>query len=96
MYAEEKILLKWIKELTVSSYSLEHRLLKEVAEEIRTKCVYNLDNILSSLFEPLPQFRLGHKWVPQFVQRHKQLKVIIERRIKFVQMDRETKLVFEE
>ncbi|KFY11349.1 hypothetical protein V491_07247 [Pseudogymnoascus sp. VKM F-3775] len=33
-YAEEKVLLKWIKDLTVSGYSPGHRLLKEVAEEI--------------------------------------------------------------
>jgi transposase len=34
-YAEEKVLLKWIKELTISGYSPGHRLLKEIAEEIR-------------------------------------------------------------
>ena len=32
--AQEKVLLKWIKELTISSYSLGYRLLKEIVKEI--------------------------------------------------------------
>jgi hypothetical protein len=42
--AQENVLLKWIKELTISGYSPGHRLLKEIAEELRTKRTYNLDN----------------------------------------------------
>ena len=42
--AQEKVLLKWIKRLTISGYSLGHWLLKELAEEIRTKRTYNLDD----------------------------------------------------
>ena len=68
-------------------------MLKEVAKEICIKRVYNLDNTPPSLSEPLPQFNLGHEWVPRFVQRHKHLKVIIRRYIKSVQIDRATKLV---
>ena len=34
---QEKVLLKWIKDLTISGYSLRHWLLKELAKEIRTK-----------------------------------------------------------
>jgi hypothetical protein len=74
-YAEEKVLLKWIKELTVSGYSPRHQLLKEMAEEIRTKRVSNLDDTTFSPIEPLPRFCLGQDWVPRFVQRHVHLKV---------------------
>ena len=36
---EEKTLLKWIKELTASGYAPSHRILREVAEEVRSnKC----------------------------------------------------------
>jgi hypothetical protein len=94
-YAEEKVLLKWIKELTVSGYSPGHRLLKEVAEEIRTKRVYNLDDTPLSPFEPPLQFNLGQDWVPRFVQRHEYLKVVIGRRIESVRMDGATKPVLE-
>ena len=33
---QEIILLKWIKELTSSSYAPSHRILREVADEVRT------------------------------------------------------------
>ena len=36
---QEQILLKWIKELTASGYAPSHRILREVAEEVRSnKC----------------------------------------------------------
>ena len=36
---QEKTLLKWIKELTGSGYAPSHRILREVAEEVRSnKC----------------------------------------------------------
>jgi hypothetical protein len=36
---QEKTLLKWIKELTVSGYAPSHRILREVADEVRSnKC----------------------------------------------------------
>ena len=52
--AQEKILLKWIKELTISGYSPGHWLLKEIAKELCTKQTYNLDNMSSLL-----QYQLG-------------------------------------
>jgi transposase len=52
-YEQENVLLKWIKQLTISGYSPGHRLLKEIAEELRTKRTYNLDDTsLSSLELP--------------------------------------------
>ena len=94
-YAQEKVLLKWIKDLTISGYSPGHRLLKEVAKEIRTKRVYNLDDTPPSLSMPQPRFNLGQDWVPRFIQRHKHLKVVIGHCIESVQIDRATKPVLE-
>ena len=94
--AQENILLKWIKELTISGYSLGHRLLKEIAEELRRKQTYNLDNMSSSSLEPIPNYQLGQNWVPRFIQRHPHLRVVIGRQIESVQMDRATKEVLGE
>jgi hypothetical protein len=78
-YAQENVLLKWIKELTISGYSPGHRLLKEIAEELRTKRTYDLDDAsLDSLKLP-PQYKLGRDWVPRFILRHPHLTVGIGR-----------------
>jgi transposase len=58
-YEQENVLLKWIKQLTISSYSPGHRLLKEIAEELRTKRTYNLDDASLSSLELPPQYALG-------------------------------------
>ena len=62
-YEQENVLLKWIKQLTISGYSPGHRLLKEIAEELRIKQTYNLDNISVSSFELPLQYALGRDWV---------------------------------
>jgi Tc5 transposase DNA-binding domain len=94
--AQENVLLKWIKELTISGYSPEHRLLKEIAEELRTKRTYDLDNASPSSLEPIPNYQLGQNWVPQFIQRHPHLRVVIGRRIESVRMDGATQKILEE
>jgi hypothetical protein len=58
-YTEEVVLLKWIKELTISGYSPGHRLLKEITEELRTKRTYDLDNAPTYSLQPIPRFNLG-------------------------------------
>ena len=94
-YVQENVLLKWIKELTISGYSPGHRLLKEMAEEIRTKRTYNLDNPSLDSLELLPQYTLGRDWVPRFIQRHPHLTVTIGRRIESVRIDGATKPVLD-
>src|ERR1700710_277816 len=94
--AQENTLLKWIKELTISGYSLDHRLLKEIAEELRTKRTYNLSDMSPPSQEPPPRFQLGQDWVPRFIQRHPYLKVVIGRRIESVRMDGATKEILGE
>jgi hypothetical protein len=94
--AQENVLLKWIKELTISGYSPGHRLLKEIAEELRQKRTYDLDDVSPSSLEPIPNYQLGQNWVPRFIQRHPHLRVVIGRRIESVRMDRATKEVLGE
>jgi transposase len=58
-YGQESVLLKWIKQLTISGYSVGHRLLKEIAEELRMKRTYDLDDASLDSLELLPQYKLG-------------------------------------
>jgi hypothetical protein len=61
----------------------------------RTKRTYNLDDAsLHSLEVPL-QYTLRQDWVPQFIQRHPHLAVVIGRRIESVRMDGATKPVLD-
>jgi transposase len=94
-YDQENVLLKWIKQLTVSGYSPGHQLLKEVAEEIRSERDYTLRDTISTSpntsFYIRNHLLLGQDWVPRFVQRHPYLKVVIGRRIESVRMDGATK-----
>jgi hypothetical protein len=92
---QEKVLLKWIKELTKSGYSSGHQLLKEIAEEIRTKRIFNLNDAPLYSFEPILQYALGRSWVPRFIVRHLYLKAVIGRRIESEYIDRATKPVLE-
>ncbi|KIM92702.1 hypothetical protein OIDMADRAFT_46592 [Oidiodendron maius Zn] len=92
----ENVLLKWIEELTISGYSSGHRLLKEIAEEPRTRRSYDLDDAsLISLELPL-QFTLRKDWAPRFILRHPHLTVAIGRRIESVRMDGATEEVLDE
>jgi hypothetical protein len=59
LYAEEVVLLKWIKELTISGYSPGHWLLKEIAKELCTKRTYDLDDALTYSLQPILRFNLG-------------------------------------
>jgi transposase len=92
-YEQESVLLKWIKQLTVSGYSPGHRLLKEIAEELRTKRTYDLDDASLDSLELLPQYTLGQDWVPRFILQHPHLTVAIGRRIESIRMDGATKEV---
>lgn len=92
---QEKVLLKWIKDLTISGYSPGHWLLKELAEEIRTRQTYNLDNPSLHALQLPPHYKLGQDWVPRFIKRHPHLTVVIGRRIDSVRMDGATKAVLE-
>jgi hypothetical protein len=70
-------------------------LLKEIAEELRIKRTYDLDNALLDSLKLQPQYKLGKDWVPRFILRHPHLTIAIERRIKFVRIDGATRLVLD-
>ena len=64
-------------------------------EEIRWKRTYDLDDPSSGALEFPPQYKLGHEWVPRFIDRHPHLKVVIGRRIDSVRVDGTSKSVLE-
>ena len=70
-----------------------NRLLKEIAEELRTKRTYDLDDTSFNSLELPPQYPLGQDWVPRFILRHPHPMVAIGRRIESVRMDGSTKEV---
>jgi len=90
---QEKTLLKWIKQLTISGYSPSHSLLKEIAEEVRTNQSRDLDYPAFIESNPSSNLPLGQDWVPRFIKRHPHLTVAIGRRIESVRMDGATKLI---
>ena len=70
-------------------------MLKEIAEELRMKRTYDLDDASLNSLELLPQYTLGRDWVPLFILRHPYLTVAIRRRIKSIRMDGATKPVLD-
>jgi hypothetical protein len=85
---QEETLLKWIKCLTISGYAPSHRILREVADEVRTdrRRVFNPNEPFQQS-ERIPDYPLGQDWVPRFVQRHPHLKVRQGRRIEVQRMN---------
>jgi hypothetical protein len=81
--------------VTISGYSLGHRLLKEIAEELRTKRTYDSDNASLDSLELLSRYTLGRDWASRFILRHLYVTVTIRRRIEFVRMDEATKPVLD-
>jgi hypothetical protein len=85
---QEQTLLKWIKTLTASGYAPSHRILREVATEIRTKrCRIFVPGEPFQHSEEIHPFPLGQDWVPRFVRRHPHLKIRQGRRIETQRMD---------
>jgi hypothetical protein len=99
---QEKTLLKWIKELTISGYAPSHRILREVADEVRSnKCRVFQPQQLQLQQQPqtqqqqpqIPNLPLGQEWVPRFIQRHPNLRVKLGRRVEAQRMNGVTKQV---
>ena len=61
--------------------------MKEIAEELRMKRTYDLDNASLGSLELPPWYTLGRVWVPRFILRHPHLTVAIRCRIESVRMD---------
>ncbi|PQM43958.1 hypothetical protein VE01_10854 [Pseudogymnoascus verrucosus] len=77
---QEQTLLKWIKELTASGYAPSHRILREVADEVRSnKCrVFQPQQQQQQQQQPqtqqpqtqqpqIPKLPLRQEWVPRFI-----------------------------
>ncbi|PQM43848.1 hypothetical protein VE01_10744 [Pseudogymnoascus verrucosus] len=99
---QEKTLLKWIKELTISGYAPSHRILREVADEVRSnKCRVFQPQQLQLQQQPqtqqqqpqIPNLPLRQEWVPRFIQRHPNLRVKLGRRVEAQRMNGVTKQV---
>ncbi|KFY13187.1 hypothetical protein V491_06483 [Pseudogymnoascus sp. VKM F-3775] len=91
---QEKTLLKWTKELTISGYAPSHRVLREVADEVRTnrRRVYQSHLQTQQPQQPqIPRFPLGQSWLPQFIKRHPHLRVKLGRRVEAQRMNGATK-----
>ena len=97
---QEKTLLKWIKELTSSGYAPSHRILREVADEVRTNRRRMYQSHLQTQ-QPqtqqqqlqIPKLSLGQDWVPRFIQRHLHLCVKLGHRVEAQRMNGVTKQV---
>ncbi|PQM43456.1 hypothetical protein VC83_09583 [Pseudogymnoascus destructans] len=96
--AQEQTLLKWIKVLTISGYAPSHRILRDIADEIRVnRCrVFELSHPNSqhaqhTHHEDIPNFPLGQDWVPRFIKRHPHLQIQLGRRVETQRMSGVTK-----
>ena len=77
-HAEEKELVRWITKLTQTGYPPRHRIVHEMAEEIRHECVCQLNTNRIEYVSYLP---LGKQWAWQFIHRHTELETVLLRTI---------------
>ncbi|KFY94808.1 hypothetical protein V500_03047 [Pseudogymnoascus sp. VKM F-4518 (FW-2643)] len=89
------MLLKWIKQLTISGYAPSYLTLREIVDELRTNQSFISQDALhdasQSQLNRLSQLQLGKEWVSRFIKRHEQLQVVFGRRIESLRMDGATK-----
>src|ERR1700738_850852 len=76
--SEEKALRQWITRLTIGGSPVRHSYLRDMAEEIRSRRVVNINNATMQLvlYDPI-----GISWVPRFLQRHPQLQTVMSHTI---------------
>jgi hypothetical protein len=83
--AQQRTLLKWIKQLTISGYAPTHQLLREIAEEVRVNKVRVFDPFShiqpATPVAPVSRLPLGQEWVKRFVKRHNVLRSQFGRRV---------------
>jgi hypothetical protein len=63
---EEKALARWITRLTAAAYPVTHALIEEMAEEIRKRCVFGINEPSIQYVEYEP---LGQQWTQRFIKR---------------------------
>ena len=76
--AEEKVLARWISQLSTTGYPPRHALVKEMAEEIRQQRVRRVNDASIQLVRYPP---IGKEWIQRFLQRHPLLQTTAARQI---------------
>ena len=88
--AQEKELIRWITQLSITGYSPRHDMVREMAEAIQEKSMGNFDT--SNIIDPNDSRSgfLGHDWVHNFIQRHPELKTVVGKTIDNVRVKETT------
>ena len=75
--SQEEELVRWIRRLTITGFSPQHRLVREMAEAIRSRSSAVTD--ASTIIDPKDRKigPLGKEWVTNFLHRHSELKSVI-------------------
>src|SRR5271169_673498 len=78
MISEEKALAGCITRLMASGFPITHDLLREMAEEIRKRCLHGINNnsVEHVVYEPI-----GEQWTQRFIQHHPNLATAMSRSI---------------
>ena len=77
-HAEEKELVRWITQLTITGYAPRHLTLREMAEEIRKRRIKQINDPSIQLVTYTP---IGLQWISRFLSRHPELASVMTRRI---------------
>ncbi|EDN97658.1 hypothetical protein SS1G_12512 [Sclerotinia sclerotiorum 1980 UF-70] len=69
--AEENTLVQWISRLTITGFLATPMLVKEIADEIRLRCIQIASSRIPTSTEIPP---IGHEWIYRFQKRYPELK----------------------
>ena len=78
LHAEEKELVRWITHLTATGYSPHYAIMCEIAEEIRQRCVRNINDKFNIYIEYAP---IGWNWIKRFLRQHSEISSVTLRMI---------------
>jgi len=80
---EEHAVVRWIRRLAASGYHVTHRLIQEIAEEIRQRRLIGINepNVQYVEYEPI-----GDRWTQRFLERHAHLKTAIAHSIELARV----------
>jgi hypothetical protein len=72
--AEEHALVRWIRRLAASGYHVTHKVVEEMAQEIRQRRLVGINEPSIQYVEYEP---IGDKWTQRFLERHPHLQTAI-------------------
>src|ERR1700737_969125 len=75
--SQEEELVRWITQLTMTGYSVQYNLVREMGEAIRLRSSASTN--ASTVFNPTDRKTgpLGKEWVTNFLHRHPELKSVV-------------------